>query len=490
MGRQPGGIYRNRQGTLRYKYTFKSGDPRVWDKAVPAPDDGSPLDEEWGDIFISAFRRKVKAGWDPRQEHNLPTQSTTVGEYITNWIKAQTYEDATRDAQRLVYHLLPSALAQMPITEVKPRHCLAYVQWLKARPSRRGGTLAPRTIRTIAQTVQRALSQAVRDEIISVSPWNLPPNALPGIEDKELGARDTWIFTYKEVQALSYSKNLNEDRRAMWATLFLGCCRTGELVALRVKDWDRNKEPLGSLSINKSRSALHKRIKSTKTKRPRLVPVHPALQEILESWVSDGLARQLGRQATPEDLLFPSPATGEERAGNSILKLLHSDLSTLGYRSRRAHDTRRTHISMLVDSGASKDIYVVWTHGKKKDVLSGYTTESWKTFCREMLKLEFGRPQSAIGNAISIKETALNRLEELGKKRERDMGLELRPESRSALASAPFRLFVSQPNVNELTKTHQDSNSAIQIAIPLDLYTGEALAQSFLDYAEASGVWP
>jgi integrase len=404
MGRQPGGIYRNRQDKLRYKYTFPNGAPRVWDEFVPTPDDGSPLDEAWADLFLAAFRRKVKGGWDPRKETSPESGVLTVGEYVMKWIKGQTYEDASRDVLRMERHLLPSMLAQMPIKDVRPRHCLGYVRWLIARPSEQGGTLAARSVRTMAACVQRAFSQAVRDELIAVSPWNLPPNTLPAIEDKVLGARDTWLFTVEEVLALCYSPKIDADRRAMWLVLFLCGCRAGELVAIRVKDWHHTKEPLGALSINKARSALHKTIKSTKSKAPRLVPVHPTLAEGLSLWTEGGLANQLGREATGDDLLFPSPRTGKERCGNSIRKALNADLKTLGYRPRRAHDTRRTHISLLVDAGADREIVKVWTHGKRKDVFSGYTTESWSTFCREMLKLKFTKPEaSAISNAIEVK---------------------------------------------------------------------------------------
>ena len=358
MGRKrTGSVYRNRHNKLRYKYQLPDG--TVWDRDVPAPQDGGPLDEAWGERWLALFRAQVEGGFDPRPvaKEVEPSKEQTVGEYVTAWVKTQTYEDARRDERRLELHLAPSPLAEVLLTQAKPRHCLDYVKWLIARPSAEGGTLAPRSIRTIANVVQRGLAQAVRDELIITTPWNLPPKAIPAKADKEIGAREGWVFSMAEVQALCYSRAIPEDRRAIYATLFLGCCRTGELAALRVKDWDRTRAPLTSLAITKSRSQTRRAVKGTKTEVSRHVPVHPALAAILAEWVLSGLPRLLKRSVTPDDLLFPSKQTGIERAQPSIHGSLQVDLDKLDLRGRRAHDARRTHISLLVDAGARREVF-------------------------------------------------------------------------------------------------------------------------------------
>jgi integrase len=392
MGRKRTGfVYRNKANTLRFRYPLPDG--FLWDQEVPPTQDGGPLDETWGERVLAIFRGRVEGGWDPRtiEAQPIPAAPQTIGEYVMAWIKTQTYEDARIDARRLVLHFLPAPLAQLRLTEARPRHCLDYVRWLLARPSAEGGTLAPRTIRTIANVVQRGLAQAVRDELLAVTPWNLPPKAIPARTDKHLGEREGWVFTMAEVQALCYSRVIPEDRRAIYATLFLGCCRTGEVSALRVEDWDRARAPLGALAINKSRSQTRRAVKGTKTEVSRHVPVHPALAALLAEWVLSGLPKLLGRPATPEDLLFPSKQTGRERAQTSIHGSLQVDLDKLDMRGRRAHDARRTHISLLVDAGARREVFSVWTHGRKGDVVSSYTSAAWSTFCAEMMRLEFGR---------------------------------------------------------------------------------------------------
>jgi integrase len=473
MGRKrTGSVYPTGQGVLRYKYILPDG--AVWDRKVPPDPSGGPLDAEWGELYLASFRRQVESGWDPRtaKQEQEPSPSQTVGEYVMGWAKSQTYDNAAADARSLERHFLLSPLAALKLSEAKPRHCLAFISWLKGRPSHFGGVLANRTVRLIAGCVQRALDQAVRDELIATTPWNLPPRALPGITDKTLGARQGWVFTLSEVQALCYDPRITQEHRAIFAVLFLGGCRTGELVALRLRDWDRSLSPLGSITVDKSRSRVTSGIKDTKTHAARRVPVHPALAAILGEWVLSGLPTLLKRPAAPDDLLFPSPKTGIERTQNGMYFVVRADLPKLGLRHRRAHDTRRTHISLLVDAGARREVFSVWTHGHKGDVVSNYTSAAWKTYCDEMMKMDIHRPQeqravvnSAINNAIH--ETS-----------DDDKVLKVDEESSSLQTSSPPRSSgavlsgvgsVSQVapklySTGSSKDTHLDPDSAIRIA--------------------------
>lgn len=480
MGRKrTGSVYPNGQGVLRYKYILPDG--FVWDKKVPPDPSGGPLDAEWGELYLASFRRQVEGGWDPRTAEEFkkkdadvaPSPTQTVGEYVMNWARAQTYDNAAIDARRLEHHLLPSPLAALKLSEVKPRHCLAYVAWLKAHPSLDGGSLANRTVRLICGCVHRALDQAVRDELIATTPWNLPPKALPAPTDKNLGARQGWVFTLPEVQALCFDPRITQEHRAIFATLFLGGCRTGELVALRLRDWDRTLEPLGAITIDKARSHIKRTIKDTKTHAVRRVPVHPALAAILGEWVLSGLPKLLKRPARPDDILFPSTKTGKERTQIGMYCAVQRDIKKLGLRQRRAHDTRRTHISMLVDAGARREVFSVWTHGQRGDVVSNYTSAAWKTYCDEILKLDFSRPieqravvNSAINNAI--RETS-----------DDVKVLELEAESdrykAAIVATAPGTCKPENGSVSQFTprpdsagstqKTPFDPDSAINIAL-------------------------
>jgi hypothetical protein len=59
-------------------------------------------------------------------------------------------------------------------------------------------------------------------------------------------------------------------------------------------------------SAGSSYDFKHKRVKDTKTERPREVPVHPTLAKVLAEWKLAGWQRLMGRAPKPEDLLVPA----------------------------------------------------------------------------------------------------------------------------------------------------------------------------------------
>lgn len=106
----------------------------------------------------------------------------------------------------------------------------------------------------------------------------------------------------------------------------------------------------------------------------------------------------MGREPQPEDLVVPTPRPtnrgprvpwGSMRSNGYIWKRLKKDLLLLGMRHRRAHDLRRTMISMSRGDGAMKDILRRATHKPSKEVIEGYTTFEWSALCREVSKLQF-----------------------------------------------------------------------------------------------------
>jgi integrase len=135
-------------------------------------------------------------------------------------------------------------------------------------------------------------------------------------------------------------------------------------------------------------------VKGTKTRKSRLVPVHPVLEKLLRAWMEGGFAEAFGRPRQDDELLFPSRHTGKPRAQGGIWTALQEDLDTLGLRTRKLYSTRRTHISLLGDARVPRDIFKDWTHGTRVDVISGYTTLQWQTLCEEMLKLPLGLPKA------------------------------------------------------------------------------------------------
>jgi hypothetical protein len=63
------------------------------------------------------------------------------------------------------------------------------------------------------------------------------------------------------------------------------------------------------------------------------------------------------------------------------------DLRTLGFRTRRTPDARRTFVSLSLADGARRDILRWITHGPEGDIMSLYTTLPWTALCEEFAKL-------------------------------------------------------------------------------------------------------
>jgi integrase len=225
------------------------------------------------------------------------------------------------------------------------------------------------------------------------------------------------------------------DRRAFYAAAFFSASRSGELSALRVRDYDRSVQPLARLTVGESYSVHLRKTKPTKTGVTRLVPVHPALKRVLDDWLGRGFKEAFGREPHPDDLMFPARALSRHgfdyatalaaepalsraelarrlgvsrpavtqamrrisrrppdvtkafRTPQGNYKMLQNDLQRLGLRRRRLHDTKRTAVSLLTEDGVRDPIltYIAW--GPRNNVRDLYITLPWEVFCREMLKL-------------------------------------------------------------------------------------------------------
>jgi integrase len=139
---------------------------------------------------------------------------------------------------------------------------------------------------------------------------------------------------------------------------------------------------------------------TTKTEVERWMPVHPALAGILAEWKLTGWPAAFGRAPAPDDLVVPVTAetrkgrqkpTGAIRDRHYAWKRLAANLRELGLRHRRAHDLRRTGITLARAGGADRDRLRRGTHGEDRDVLELYTSVEWALLCGEVMKLQAER---------------------------------------------------------------------------------------------------
>ncbi len=143
--------------------------------------------------------------------------------------------------------------------------------------------LSPRTVRHVYATLRLMLADAVADELIRSNPCALKRGELPKKRDKDRTWRRGAVFAREEVQTILSAPDgaIPEDRRTLYAIMFLGAMRFGEAAALTWADYDAACKPLGKLVVEKSYSTKAREVKGTKTENPREMPCHPALRASL-----------------------------------------------------------------------------------------------------------------------------------------------------------------------------------------------------------------
>jgi integrase len=217
--------------------------------------------------------------------------------------------------------------------------------------------------------VRLMFKDARREELITENPCVLDKRDVPAVVDKDPEWRPGARYSRDELATLVYDPRLPQDRRVLFALEGLGALRHGEAAGLRWRHLDDSMKPLGRILVATSYDS------TTKTERPREMPVHPALAALLASWRADGWPAMFGRQPGPDDLLVPlepdpprKRARPNPRAGggmrnkNDSFNRFKTDMATLGLRHRRGHDLRRTMISLAREDGARPDILEMCTH--------------------------------------------------------------------------------------------------------------------------------
>lgn len=334
-------------------------------------------------------------------EPTLPAGCPTLDAYATTWIagrRARGVLTADEDAARLRLHVLPE-LGALLLTEITDAHLDALVARLQRTTvaARKGGpksakTLSPRTVRNVVDEFHQLLRDARDDGHLARAP-KVRRGRLPTKRDSDPRWRAQAVFARAEVEALISDERIPEDRRVLYALLFLGGLRFGEAAALRVRAYDRSLEPLGRIEVVESFSTARGETGPIKTSRHgidrREVPVHPTLAGVLGAWLLGGLPRLLGRPAGLDDLLIPS-REGRPRSVSHGLKRFHEDLERLGLRLRRQHDARRSFISLALADGARADV-LRWVTHPPRGQFDAYTSLPWAARCEAVACLRIER---------------------------------------------------------------------------------------------------
>jgi integrase len=325
---------------------------------------------------------------DPDEiKRRIEAKALTTAAYLEAWLRRRETRQVASvrdDRVRLRTHAMPR-IGEIPLVDLRPHHVRDLLRELQQKPSRRGGTLAPRTVRHVYFLLRQALHDAVADETIAVNPAMVSKSEVPQKRDKVPGWRSGAVFTRDEVEQLISDERIPEDRRVAYAIEFLTGARTGEVSALCWRHYDPKLGPLGRLAIEVAYNTRTHTVKETKTERARQAPVHPTLAKVLATWKLSGWRRYFDRSPTPDDLIVPARSGGHRNVAWA-LSLFHEDLEAVGLRKRRHYDSRRTFISLGLGDGASKDL-LRWVTHTPGDVFDGYTSPPWHSLCAEVAKL-------------------------------------------------------------------------------------------------------
>lgn len=357
-------------------------------------------DERMAKSFLAGRRREVRDGtWQPKVKR---AASSTLTAYAENWCNKRALDGvrtAANERQRLVDYVLP-VIGGKALADVRRADVVALMAKVQAEPSKHTGKPhSPRTVHRIYEALRTLYNSAVLDELVMASPCTLriKRGELPAKKDADPRWRSGAVFTRDEVVALISDPRVPENRRVLYALAFLTGSRLGEMSGRRWQDYDPDEKPLGRLVV-----ATQYDDAELKGGRPtRLVPVHPALAQVLDHWRRETWTLLYGRAPTAQDFIVPKRSQGRGTVGltegalsqQTIWGNLQVDLGKLGLRRRRVHDARRTFVSMAVGSGADKYLLQWITHGPQKvDAFDDYNTPPWHALCAQVLKLDVQLP--------------------------------------------------------------------------------------------------
>jgi hypothetical protein len=343
---------------------------------------------------------KIKSRIEAEKSHSAPEDSgsLTFRRYAEKWLAKRTNSTKDDDESRMRLHVYP-VLGNMALTEIRPRHIRDLVERLREMKVKVGDKEekkhAPRSLHNIYGTLHQLMHDAQVDELIDTNPCVLKKGDLPKKVDKDPTWRKSATFAREEIEKIISDERIPEDRRVVYALIFLGAMRFGESAALRWRHYDATLKPLGKFDIEASYNVKTKEEKATKTDNPRTMPVHPTLAKILAEWKLGGWERMFGHPPKVDDLIVPS-RNGVNRSVNHALKKFHQDLTKIGLRTRRQHDARRAFISLAQADGARKDVLKWVTHGPGREVMDLYTTLPWETLCEAVSCLKIRRLEGQV----------------------------------------------------------------------------------------------
>ncbi len=232
--------------------------------AAPVPT--GPLLRDWADAWL-----------DDRRQRGLTSVEDDAGR-LRKWVLGR----------------LTPPLGARPIQSIATRDLKELVQDLDANV--RAGLLSWKTARNTWGAVSKMFDDACHSKTLALCVRE--DNPALGVRPPDEGPRKAKAYLYpSEFLALVSCERVPIRWRRLFALAVYTYCREGELEALEYYDVDLVH---GVIHVHRSVERRSGAVKNTKTNRPRIIPVEPALLPLLRP-----LREQAERR--PGDRLFPMP---------------------------------------------------------------------------------------------------------------------------------------------------------------------------------------
>lgn len=397
-------VPRKRKGRVVYGVSNEWKGKPAWELVGPNKREAEQRDR--------AMKKEIADG---TYQPPATAKALTVKQEAELWSVPRTNANANEERRMLRLYLYSRPwLCDMRADEMRPSpHTDRLVTELKAQKKANGDPLSHKTIDNFLAVMRQVYKAAIRAGRCTVQPIQLEPGTLDTSREEE-----PEIYEPAEVVVLTRNVGIPWPIRMLNGLCSLGGLREGESIGAKFGEIDLTTQPLKALVVRRQYEG-----RKLKTKRPRVVPLHPELWKLLEAWATEGFELYMGRKPTKDDFIVPNNSSRSKHphhTRSSYYKQFVKHAEAVGVRPRSLHSTRHTFISLCRRAGANKFDLERVTHNAAGDMIDRYTHGVWIPLCEAVLHLNLdahrdlppgsgipGNSGSAPGEHIDVNATRL-----------------------------------------------------------------------------------
>jgi integrase len=337
-----------------------------------------------------AMKREIAAG----TYCGRPTGASTVGSYARDWLAARTNRSAEDERSWWHNHVTTRCrwFVDLKLEDVRVLHTVRLAKELALPYEVVGGStrkLSSKSVFNIFGVISTMFRDARIAELMVRNVCEMPRGTL---NSKPTVRRQP--YSTATVLTLATDDRLQADWRMFLILLFYTGMREGEACGRRFRDWDRNTEPLGALTVATQYNDQPLKTEDKVGEAPRVIPVHPHLERALDLWWREGFEHVYCRRPTKDDFIVPCRA---RKLGNhtrsSAYKLFRRALAAVGVETQSLHATRHTFITLARRDGARKDVLERVTHNARGEMIDAYTHFDWDPLCEAVACFMSSKPK-------------------------------------------------------------------------------------------------